>query len=849
MHFLDASMAGDTFLAGDYSVPLVLLSLLIAIMAAFASISHVDLMRATRSARARLGWHLNGALALGLGVWTMHFTGMVAFRLPVAIEYHALLTLVSVFPAVLAAYLALDVISRPRPSFRAILLGGALMGLGIGGMHYIGMAAMVMEAAMAYRPGLVLLSLLVAVVMSSLALAIPRVMGKFLHEHQLYQPLGFKLASATLMGLAISSLHYVAMAATRFPAGHSHEVALPGPTLNPDLVASLAVGSSLFILITSTVTASLRQRVELARLEAESARLQALELDERFTKIASRLPGVVYQFRMAPDGQLSFPYASEAIRDIYGVPPEAVRENADPITRIIHPDDLEGLLQSIQESAETMSTWGHEYRVIHPEHGERWLQGNALPEKAADGAVIWNGFITDITEQKQSQEKIHQLAFYDDLTGLPNRRLLDYRMGLVQAASSRLRSYGAILFIDLDDFKRLNDTMGHSVGDELLKTLARRLEGRTRSVDTVARLGGDEFVVILDRLGNKENEAAQRAGLVAEDIQAIITQPVNLPQHEHRCAASIGITLFQGDVDSREELLRRADTAMYQAKADGRNSIRFYNPELQRRMERQFRMEAEIRQAIDSDQFFLHLQKQVGGNGKLIGAEALLRWNNPSLGMVSPMEFIPVAEETGLILPLGNWVLENACRILKDWEQEAATADLSLSINVSARQFHQKDFVRQVQRAIDEHKVSPDRLKLELTESLVLEDIEDSMDKMEQLHALGLHFSMDDFGTGYSSMAYLSRLPFDEVKIDKSFVQNAARDRNQRDWVIIEAIIGLASNLNMRVVAEGVETQTQQSYLCHLGCRCFQGYFYGRPKPVEEFNVAIKSQFHGTESS
>ncbi len=300
MHFLDASMAGDTFLAGDYSVPLVLLSLLIAIMAAFASISHVDLMRATRSARARLGWHLNGALALGLGVWTMHFTGMVAFRLPVAIEYHALLTLVSVFPAVLAAYLALDVISRPRPSFRAILLGGALMGLGIGGMHYIGMAAMVMEAAMAYRPGLVLLSLLVAVVMSSLALAIPRVMGKFLQEHQLYQPLGFKLASATLMGLAISSLHYVAMAATRFPAGHSHEVALPGPTLNPDLVASLAVGSSLFILITSTVTASLRQRVELARLEAESARLQALELDERFTKIASRLPGVVYQFRMAP---------------------------------------------------------------------------------------------------------------------------------------------------------------------------------------------------------------------------------------------------------------------------------------------------------------------------------------------------------------------------------------------------------------------------------------------------------------------------------------------------------------------------------------------------------------------
>jgi len=838
VEMVNTEMTGVLGYQGSYSGPLVILSLIIAIMAAFASISHVDLMRSTASRAIRLGWHLNGAVCLGIGVWTMHFTGMVAFQLPLPVQYHMTITLVSVLPAILAAYIALDVLQRTAPSGRAILLGGTFMGLGIGAMHYLGMTGMVLDANMAYQPALVLLSVIVAVVMSSLALAVPRPLGTFMVQRGLHQPLLFKLSSAVFMGLAISSLHYVAMAATRFVPGEGHSIPLPGPNLAPNLIAGLAIGASLFILITSTLTVTLRHRIEAARLEAKVSRGKALELDNRFNKIASRLPGVVYQFRRGPDGSLSFPYASEAMRDIYGVTPESVQNDANVLMEIIHPDDLGGVFESIEESAKSLSVWRHEYRVNHPELGLRWLQGNAMPEAGYDGSILWNGFITDVTDRKQSEEKIHQLAFYDDLTGLPNRRLLEERMGVAQSISKRHGCYGAILFLDLDDFKRLNDTLGHSVGDELLKTLGHKLDNRLRQSDTVARLGGDEFVIILNEIGQNENDAAQKAGLFAEDIQAEITEPLHLSGHDYLCSASIGITLFLAKQDSREELLRRADTAMYQAKATGRNSIRFYNPTLQATMEKRFRLEADLRNAIGSDAFFLVYQNQVDKQGTTVGVEALLRWHHQEKGTVSPNDFIPVAEDTGLILPLGHWVLAEACRQLREWQSHETCRAHVISINVSAKQFHQKDFVYQVQKAVDDHEISPDLLKLELTESLVLEDIEHSTRKMKQLRALGFQLSMDDFGTGYSSMAYLSRLPFDEVKIDKSFVQSAGHDHAQRDWVIIEGIIGLAKNLGIRVVAEGVESEAQHAFLVHLGCRYFQGYFFGRPKEAEAFSRA-----------
>lgn len=829
MDFASPNAIEELAYSGRHSAPLVLVSLAIVVLAAYASISHVDLIRNTARQTARIAWQINGAIAMGLGVWTMHFTGMVAFQLPLDIEYHLGITMASVLPAIAASYVALQVLRAPRASVQAIVLGGSLMGIGIGAMHYIGMSGMVVDADMVYQPALFFLSIAVAVVMASTALGIPRLLARFMNQRERYQPTLFKAGSAVLMGLAISSLHYVAMAAARFVPGEGHHPGLPGLVVQPGLIAGLAVGASLFILITSTITVTLRQRIEGARLDAEILAARARQLDDRFQKIASRLPGVVYQFRMTPEGALSFPYASEAIDEIYGVTAEQVREDASALTRIIHPSDLDGVLATIQTSASDLSIWRHEYRVIHPRHGERWLQGNAAPEREPDGSVLWYGFITDITDQRRSQARIHQLAFYDELTGLPNRRLLEDRMNRARALSARHGQYGAVLFLDLDDFKRLNDTLGHSAGDTLLATLAERLEQRVRGADTVARLGGDEFVVVLDELGEREDVAAQRAGHMAEEIQALVTEPVRLRQHEHHCAASIGITLFLGEDESREELLRRADAAMYQAKAAGRHSIRFFNPQLQAGMEERFRLEADLRASIGSDHFSLQFQRQVDDQGRLAGAEALLRWQHPRRGAVPPMHFVPLAEDTGLILPLGNWVLEEGCRQIQRWQEDPRSAALSLSVNVSARQFHQDDFVQRVRGVLEAFPIPAGLLKLELTESMVLEDIEDSIHKMEEIRAMGIRFSMDDFGTGYSSMAYLSRLPFEEVKIDKAFVQAAGRAEHQRDRIIVEAIIALAHNLQMKVVAEGVETAEQVALLKELGCQYFQGYHYGRP--------------------
>ncbi|WP_018141147.1 EAL domain-containing protein [Thioalkalivibrio sp. ALJ7] len=834
MDFASSSTIGDLAYSGSHSAPLVVLSLTIAILAAFASISHVDLIRTTRSRLARIGWQVNGAVALGVGVWTMHFTGMVAFELPITIDYHMGITLLSVLPAIAAGYVALQVIREPRPTAREILTGGTLVGLGIGAMHYTGMTGMVVEADMVYRPGLFLLSIVAAVAMASLALAVPRLMGAFMEQRGLYQPTLFKLASAVLMGLAISSLHYVAMGATEFVPGDGHTANLPGAVIEPGLIAGLAVAAALFILITSTVTVTLRHGIEASLLEAELAATRARQLDDRFQKIASRLPGVVYQFRMTPDGHQSFPYASEAIEDVYGVQANEVREDASGLAEIIHPSDLQAVQDSIRTSASDLSVWRHEYRVIHRKRGERWLQGNATPEREPDGSILWNGFITDITEQRDSQKRIHQLAFFDDLTGLPNRRLLEDRMNRALAHSARHGTLGAVLFLDLDDFKRLNDTLGHSAGDTLLKALAQKLGRRIRGADTIARLGGDEFVIVLEEIATVEDLAAQRAGHIAEEIQALVTEPVRLSNHDHRCAASIGITLFFGEQETREELLRRADAAMYQAKAAGPNSIRFFNPELQAGMEARFQLEADLRASVGHDHFLLQYQRQVNQAGELAGAEALLRWRHPTRGLVGPAQFIPVAEETGLILPLGRWVLEEGCRQILQWQHDERTAGLTLSVNVSARQFYQEDFVEHVKTILRDNPIPPGRLKMELTESLVLTDIDDSTYKMEQLRSMGIQFSMDDFGTGYSSMAYLSRLPFAEVKIDKTFVQAAAHPDHQRDQIIIESIVALGRNLDMRVVAEGVETSEQLALLKGLGCEYFQGYYFGRPETADQ---------------
>lgn len=411
-------------------------------------------------------------------------------------------------------------------------------------------------------------------------------------------------------------------------------------------------------------------------------------------------------------------------------------------------------------------------------------------------------------------------------------------MEAAMAASHRQGQYSALLFVDLDDFKSLNDTLGHSFGDELLKILAQTLSTYCRAQDTVARLGGDEFVIIVGDLGTNEDEATQHAGRLAEELLKLMAEPADLNGYQYLCAASIGIALFNGTGQSREELLSRADTAMYEAKSAGRCMIRFHDPQTQSILVRRFHLESDLRQAMVRNELYLVFQKQVGRNGICSGVEALLRWQHFEQGLIPPPDFIPIAEDNGLIIPLGQWVLEVACRQLAKWQAQPATRNLKVSINVSPKQFHQANFVDQVMDTVSQSGAHPEGLCLELTETIVLADLDDALIKMWAFRAQGIHLSMDDFGTGYSSMAYLSRLPFDEVKIDKSFVQQTGDNNTGNEWVIIETIINMAHSLGMRVVAEGVETENQHQLLGQLGCDCFQGYYFGRPVKLQALNLS-----------
>ncbi|MDP1649207.1 MAG: EAL domain-containing protein [Rubrivivax sp.] len=471
---------------------------------------------------------------------------------------------------------------------------------------------------------------------------------------------------------------------------------------------------------------------------------------------------------------------------------------------------------------------------VYPE----WLSITAVTDH--EGQVAnYVAVFTDITQKKLADETIHNLAFYDPLTELPNRRLLRERLDQAMAAGARHSRHGAVLFIDLDQFKDLNDTQGHEVGDLLLIAVAKRLRASVRVSDTVARLGGDEFVVILADLTTQPEAAALQAETIAEKIRVAVNQPFVLDGYQYHGTPSIGIGLFLGYETTLDELLKRADTAMYEAKSSGRNAIRFFDPATHAAMETRITLENDLRHALSRHQLQLHYQVQVDGTGRVRGAEVLLRWLHPTRGFVSPAQFIPLAEESGLILPIGHWVLETACAQLRVWARDAATRDLHLAVNVSARQFRQVDFVEQISAVVQHTGIDPRRLEFELTESMVVVNLTDTVAKMQAIKDMGIRFSIDDFGTGHSSLAHLSRLPLDQLKIDQSFVRNMTLSHT--DAVIVQTIIGMAGSLGLEVIAEGVETEEQRAFLGSYGCSNCQGYLFGRPVPVEQFEAALRA--------
>ena len=474
-------------------------------------------------------------------------------------------------------------------------------------------------------------------------------------------------------------------------------------------------------------------------------------------------------------------------------------------------------------------------------NGEAYLERLIITAVRNAGGKVTNyvATITDITSSKEASEEIHNLAFYDPLTQLPNRRLLLDRLKQALAVSARSGRYGALLFLDLDHFKTLNDTLGHDMGDQLLKQVSVRLSECVRKVDTVARLGGDEFVVLLENLSSKQIEAAAQTKIIATKIQAALSRPFVIGSHEHHSTGSVGATLFVDQQQAGvEAILKQADIAMYQAKDSGRNAIRFFDQDMQDAVVARANLEHELRAAIAQKQFQLHFQPQVDREGGILGAEVLIRWIHPQLGIVNPGHFIDLAEDTGLILPIGEWVLNAACAQLKAWQEYSYTKNLTLSVNVSAKQFRQADFVEQVQSFINHYGINPSLLKLELTESILFKDINGMISTMNTLRNIGIGFELDDFGTGYSSLQYLKKLPLSQLKIDQSFVRDIAIDHNDRTLVL--TIITMAHSLGLEVIAEGVETQQQFDFLKDHGCDHYQGYLFSKPLPVDEFKVLLQ---------
>ncbi len=501
-----------------------------------------------------------------------------------------------------------------------------------------------------------------------------------------------------------------------------------------------------------------------------------------------------------------------------------------PIDQLIYDDPA--AFRKANDEVLACGTWSGEFSKRRPDGSHLTVESRWTLVRGDDGrpqSIL--AIDTDISERKVAEEDIRQLAFYDTLTGLPNRLLLRDRLHQALASSAHSHCAGALLFIDLDNFKELNDTLGHDQGDLLLQQVARRLVACVRECDTVARLGGDEFVIMLSDLHDKPEDVAIRARAVCVKILEQLRQPYLIAGNERHGAASIGVALFQGRHDTVNELLKRADLAMYQAKAAGRNTVLFFNQDMQAAVSARSALEADLRQGLREHQFLLHYQPQIDGEGHLIGAEALVRWQHPTRGLVPPALFIPVAEETALISPLGQWVLEAACAQLALWAVRATTAQLTVAVNVSARQFHHENFVEQILRTLAHSGANPHRLKLEITETLFLEDVEETIAKMAALKEKGVSFSLDDFGTGYSSLSYLKRLPLDQLKIDQSFVRDVLIDA--KGAAIASTIVTMAQNLGLSVIAEGVETEGQRNFLARHHCHLCQGFLYSHPLPVE----------------
>jgi len=683
-------------LIGSYSPTLVIISLCVAILASYTALDLTGRI-ATAKGRAVHLWTAGGAIAMGIGIWSMHFIGMLAFKLPIDLGYDGAITLLSLLIGVLSSGFALWLVNQSKLPAWQLAFGALVMGAGISTMHYTGMAAMRMQPGIDYDPALFGASLMIAVAASGAALWI----AFHLRQHTPYVRL-IRGGAAVIMGIAIVGMHYTGMAAARFADGSFCGAAVNG--LNGKGLDNLVLITTLAVLCIALLTSILD-----ARLEARTA----------------------------------------------------------------------SLAQSLTEA----------------------------------------------------NRELTQLALHDTLTGLPNRTLLADR---IDQAMSRVREQGgcfALMFIDLDGFKPVNDAFGHHMGDLLLREVALRLREDLRSQDTLARIGGDEFVLLvqLSEQNDALNLAARQVGLIG--------QAFRVAEHDLHISASVGIALYPGNGQSAHELLMNADAAMYHAKGAGKNGYSFFDASMNTNARKQLQLLQDLRNAVEHQEFSLHYQPKFdAANGLPVGAEALLRWEHPTQGLLLPDKFIELAEKTGLIIPIGEWVLNEACRQMREWYVLGYT-DWRIAVNLSAIQFCHAGLVQSVAKALATHHLPANSLTLEITETTAMSDADASMTVLQELSEMGVDLSIDDFGTGYSSLMYLKRLPANELKIDRGFVRDLERDSD--DAAIVSAIVALGQALGLRIVAEGVETDSQQDFLTQLGCDSLQGYLLGHPLPAAGFMMEI----------
>ncbi|MHB1223389.1 MAG: putative bifunctional diguanylate cyclase/phosphodiesterase [Gemmatimonadaceae bacterium] len=796
------------------------LSVLMGVLASYTALDLAGRVTAA-SSRFRHAWLVASAVAMGVGIWSTHFIGMLAYRLDTPVSYAAGTVALTVVIAVVSSAAGLAVVSRPVVRLRALVAATLLMGPGFATMHYVGMSAMRTNARLSYDTTLVAVSIVIALTASFAALWL----AQRLRSDETRRGRALRGASALLMSVAITGMHYTGMAAARFTA-------IPGPLPEggPDgvglmvqsvgLVTAVAVGT--FLVLALALAASVADRW-LHALSAESEAIRRAEAtlrssEARFRALVQRSSDVTTI--LDADGTVR--YTSASVERVLGYSPTELVGRR--LTDWLHPDDGPRALAFLAAAASSQGdTPPAEWRFQHRDGSWRHVDNagaNLLDDPTVRGIVLNT---RDVTERTALEQQLVHQAFHDPLTGLANRALFRDRVEHTLAREERRREGVAVLFLDLDDFKIVNDSLGHGEGDNLLRLVAERLLNATRGCDTVARLGGDEFAILVENARGDDD-----AVRVAERVQAAFRIPFNLVAKPVVVSASIGIATARPE-DGPEELLRSADVAMYRAKSGGQGGYELFVPEMHAAVMDRMELEADLRGALEREEFHIVYQPIVElDGGRVAGAEALVRWEHPTRGLIPPLDFIPLAESTGLIVPLGRWVLAQACRQGASWQEgRGERPPMTLTVNISGRQLERPEFVDEVADALAISGLPPGCLVLEITESVIVQNSRVTLERLHALKALDVRLAIDDFGTGYSSLAYLQQFPVDILKIDKSFVDNVARGGS--DAALARTILALGEMLSLHCVAEGVEESAQSDQLRELGCSLGQGYLFARP--------------------